>query len=582
MDANFFSGPEMQALRHSLYYQVDENTNFREKVLNLIDAESFNPQDAYFYDMIPAIRFLYNDKKHVAYTTPNKRIWLNVPHEYNKVDWWVFIYYHECLHQLWDTFGVEDEIRKSGVKCYPKLLNLASDCVINDFLANIRKKKEPPNLINPEWVEKEFGVKYDRYVDNQLSLYMKMLQSPKMKDQEEIEKMIKKMLDGMGDANSDEDGEGENQSGQGDDEGQNGGGSNGNNPADSEGGEEGEGGGKGGENTAGGKGKSGKGSHGNEGKRGEGGQGSGEAAEISDTDAPNAGAQGGGKMDKSKKTTDGFSYDPKYDDLADKYIQDISNQYRNSLSGQVGDFVSKCKGSVKDISKLKDMGKEGITAHVHEGGSRNWNKKFNMTVERFIAQRFNKASQQTKKTYMKPPRRGGITQIGAPVMQGKMRIRDGIVISMAFYVDTSGSMSGAPIANVCKAVNKIAQDVEGKYKRKLAGKQGSGFNFEAWSFDVCFHKEKMPLGIPARQADNIDLDELLIGMQEKTKTSWINVIFTDAGFPVDPSVCVPIIKKFEGVIIYVINGNKYESEYNEIANKCKNFIYIQADNDFTV
>ena len=183
---------------------------------------------------------------------------------------------------------------------------------------------------------------------------------------------------------------------------------------------------------------------------------------------------------------------------------------------------------------------------------------------------------------MKPPRRGGITQIGAPVLQGKTRIRDGIVISMAFYVDTSGSMSGAPIANVCKAVNKITQDVEGKYKKKLAGKPGSGFDFDAWSFDLSFHKEKLPLGIPARNTGNIDLDELLIGMQEKTKTSWINVIFTDAGFPVNPSICVPIIKKFDGVIVYVINGNVYENEYKEIANKCKNFIYIQADNKFTI
>ena len=177
MDASFFEGDEMQALRHSLYYEVDSSTSLREKILDYINASTYNPQDTYFYDMIPAIRFLYTDPESVAYTDRDKLIWLNPPHHFQKVEEWDFIYYHECLHQLWDTFGVEDELIKQGITFNHGILNIASDCVINDFLSEIRKKKEPAHLINSDYIKNTYGVVYDRYEDDQITLYKKIIQN---------------------------------------------------------------------------------------------------------------------------------------------------------------------------------------------------------------------------------------------------------------------------------------------------------------------------------------------------------------------------------------------------------------------
>lgn len=550
LDPDFFSGDEMQALRHSLYFKTDKYTEFRELVLDYINTSTYNPQDSFFFDMIPAIRFLYNDHEHVAYTTQEKLVWLNVPYEYKKVEWWDFIYYHECLHQLWSTFEVGDKIKKSGVKLNFRWLNLASDCIINDFLATLRKKEMPPNLITPEYIKKNFGVEYDRYTDDQLTLYMKMVESGKHPSDEQIDK-------DMGDGDVGEGGEerGEDQSGQGDDTGQNAPNGQGND------------GDEGGENGGDDEGQSGK--------------GDGEALEMDPTKAPRKGAFSSGKLDRSKGVDRGFSYDPKYEKLSQSYINDIVSQYSNNLTGPLGNFVNKCKSAIGNIGKLKAVNNTGagITFKTNSQGTRDWNKRFNAVIDREVGRQVNKASSKFKKTYSRPKRGAGVTKIGGPLIQGKQRIKDGVTISIAYYVDTSGSMEGQPISNVCRAVNTLTVNIDKKYMKKDVVKNTE---FTAYSFDERFRKEQVPLNIPARNAGNIDLDELLIGMQEKTDTCWVNVIFTDAGFTVIPRVCIPIIKKFKGIIVFVINSDMREVEYKQIEKACSNFIYIQADDNFSI
>lgn len=566
MDASFFDGDEMQALRHSLYFKVDASTPLREKILDYINASTYNPQDAFFFDMIPAIRFLYNDRESIAYTTPDKLIWLNVPHEYSKVEEWDFIYFHECLHQLWDTFGVEEEIKKQGIKCHHRLLNLASDCVINDFLAAIRKKKEPSGLINPQWVKDHYGVTYNRYIDDQITLYKKMLEAKEEKNITDDED--------YGDMGE---GDGENQTGQGDDEGQNSGGQgkgNGkgqNNDGDNED-QPGQNGGKGEDQT--GKGDDKGQNSGGQGK----GNGKGDGTAQDAEGSPRAGSFSGGKLDKSKPVDNGFSYDPKYEKIAKQYVNDIHNQYKNSLGGQLGDFLGKCKDAKKHIADLKNAD-TGMTLKVNDGGSRAWNKKFNSTIDTYVTQQVRKASSQFKKSWRYVKRGSGPVKFGAPLQQGKERVRDGISINMGFYVDTSGSMLGSPIKNCCKAVNHIIEETDKNFLKNPIVK---GTEYLAYSFDDYFHKEKVPLGIHARNAGNIDLDELLNGMLTKTQTSMINVILTDADFPANPSVCVPIIKKFSGLLVFVINSTKHSADYEEIEKQCKNFKYIEADENFTV
>lgn len=175
-------------LRYSLYEQEDDNLEFREGVIRKIYAVNFKKSNATFFDFMPAIRFLYNDDgTHIAYTTPDCEIFLNTyfvtpanakenPGYVHTKEDWDFIYAHECLHQIWDTFKVADKIKEQGIEFDHYILNLASDCVINDYLVYRKSKAEPPGLINPKYIKDNWGIDYDRTTDTQFSLYMKMMQ----------------------------------------------------------------------------------------------------------------------------------------------------------------------------------------------------------------------------------------------------------------------------------------------------------------------------------------------------------------------------------------------------------------------
>ena len=170
---------ELKLLKDSLIAasEVDGKENFRVRLIEYIDDTADNEEDEFFYDMIEFCRFLKPDPETTAYTTPDHLIYLNAPGIFGeKVREWDFIYCHECLHQLWDTFGVEDQIKKNGIKFDHYVLNVASDCVINDYLSAIRKKSAPSEVILPEHLQKQFGVTYDRKVDTQFTLYLKLLE----------------------------------------------------------------------------------------------------------------------------------------------------------------------------------------------------------------------------------------------------------------------------------------------------------------------------------------------------------------------------------------------------------------------
>ena len=170
---------------------------FRVKVIEYINDSSSAEDDEFFFDMLEFVRFLDPDnpeqfKNAIAYTKPDKRIYLNAPGTIigKKIKQWDFTYDHECLHQLWDTFAVAKKIVKEKGEYDHDLLNIASDCVINDYLVYNRNKEIPDNLITPEYLEKTFGVVYNRKEDTQYSLYLKLL-----KIKEEKQAQYKKMMD---------------------------------------------------------------------------------------------------------------------------------------------------------------------------------------------------------------------------------------------------------------------------------------------------------------------------------------------------------------------------------------------------
>lgn len=157
---------------------VDGEGTFRVKLIEYINDTADNDDDKYFFDMLPFVRFLEPGSEGIAYTDESKRIFMNAPcqHIGKNFKQWDFTFDHECLHQLWDTFGVRDKLVAEGYEYNHQILNIASDCVINDYLSYYRKKEQAPNTITPKYLKERFGVEYDRKVDTQYSLYLKLIE----------------------------------------------------------------------------------------------------------------------------------------------------------------------------------------------------------------------------------------------------------------------------------------------------------------------------------------------------------------------------------------------------------------------
>jgi len=146
-----------------------------------VDLECDEEGKEFFYYMLPALRFMKEDGKHIAYTTPKKAICLFAPNKEIKTTMpnWFFIYLHECLHQLWDTFAAEDEVREQVGECDGWIMNIASDCVINEFIhthRDFRLKFPSDGLVTAKKLFDNYGVSYIPSKDTQISLYFKLME----------------------------------------------------------------------------------------------------------------------------------------------------------------------------------------------------------------------------------------------------------------------------------------------------------------------------------------------------------------------------------------------------------------------
>ena len=177
---------------------VDGEGAFRVKLIEYINDTADNDDDKYFFDMLPFVRFLEPGSEGIAYTDESKRIFMNAPcqHIGKNFKQWDFTFDHECLHQLWDTFGVRDKLVADGYEYNHQILNIASDCVINDYLSHYRKKEQAPNTITPKYLKERFGVEYDRKVDTQYSLYLKLIEKQDKIENDPLCKEVNQDFDG--------------------------------------------------------------------------------------------------------------------------------------------------------------------------------------------------------------------------------------------------------------------------------------------------------------------------------------------------------------------------------------------------
>ena len=171
----------------------EKSIEFRVDTTEYIDMKSDNDSSGFFYDMLPYMRFTTPDVEGIAWTDKIGLIYLNCPNNSIGDDkkHWDFIYDHECLHQLWDTFGVEDELKKNGIKFDHMLLNIASDCVINDYLHEYLKKSMPDDLITPKLLKERYDVEYSSKDDTQYTLYLKLLEKlEEIKKDEDLQQKL--------------------------------------------------------------------------------------------------------------------------------------------------------------------------------------------------------------------------------------------------------------------------------------------------------------------------------------------------------------------------------------------------------
>lgn len=698
--SSLINSKELKLLKDSLIAasEVDGKENFRVKLIEYVDDTADNEEDEFFYDMIEFCRFLKPDPETTAYTTPDHLIYLNAPGVFGeKVREWDFVYCHECLHQLWDTFGVEEQIKKNGIKFDHFVLNVASDCVINDYLSAIRKKSAPSEVILPEHLQKQFGVTYDRKVDTQFTLYLKLL--------EVAEKLRKdqKCQDAQ-DGGDGQEGQGGSSSGGSSSGSGSSGSSSSSNKNDNtaegaqksadeakkaadkaqqnadsgkgsqkdadaakeaakeaqdaadrakdaanKGDKEGEAkaakeakaaadrakklageGDKDGNNTAEGAQKSADEAKKAAGKAqqnadsGKGSQKDADAAKEAAKEAQDAAnrakeaADRGDKegeakaaqeakdaADRAKKLagedntdrTDGNGSESKdkasggkgqgndspegveiTGELTEEQkaqikakAEGVIKRYKDKITGVFGDFVKKCRNSVKcDPNGLANNTKKGKGA---------WNKQMDVAINAYVKKNLDKKRRQFEQTYKRVKRGSGIVKMGAPIIPGKRIKDDKMPINIAYYIDRSGSMESS-IDKVFEAAFKISEALKQRFRKDKLVKST---DFRTFVFNTHMYEIKFGQTTSA-SGGTMGLDQILEFINKNTKNVLINIIITDAGFTVNENEIKNFLKTgVDGLVIFITNSEN--SEVKKIANepdfKTK-LIYILADADFNV
>ena len=589
MASSLLKEPELEGVLVSMENLNDPSTfEWQDDLVGYINDSCGNNDDMFFYDMLPFMRFV-RDKDATAWTDPYMMMYFNAPYSQiagRNIAQWEFIYCHECLHQLWDTFAVGDEIKAKKIECDHNLLNIASDCVINDYLSAIRHKNMPANIITPEYLKDGFGVEYNRKEDTQFTLYLKLL---KVKEQMLKDPRIKKMLEDMekeGNSGSGGGGGMSVPSGSKSNSQKGGGGKGASGKQDSDidkmsGDEAAEAAQEAADAAADAASKSGDSKAKKAAKEAQdAADAAADAAAKGDTKtarkkakearekAREAGADGddgkGGQGQGHSGTGKGKFTNEDYRKQAKKVI----DKYKNKLSGALGEFVSKCNSS----KKLEDDSLKG----KNDSGSTKWNQTLEVEIIGFVKQRIQQKKREFENTYKKVKRGSGYIKYGSPIQPGHRIRKDGIVLDFAFWIDRSGSMEGDPVKNASATTFNISKSIQRIYDREPLVDEIKS-DFYAWDTVV----EKIKFGqVPKAYGGTMNIDELFGEIEKISKDYMVNVIITDGGFSVDQAVATKFLKSLPGLFIVVCNSHQEECVQLEKKNRL-NFVYIEADNDFT-
>ena len=140
-------------------------------------------------------------------------------------------------------------------------------------------------------------------------------------------------------------------------------------------------------------------------------------------------------------------------------------------------------------------------------------------------------------------------------------------------------MWGEDLDNATKLAYGISDAIEGKHKheKKVIDK----FDFGFYTFNENIQKIKKNQKVVS-DGGNMSFEELLDVMKKHSINDMINVIITDAGFPINVSKTVKFVEDMNGLFVFVTNMNQNEADYREVEKKAPkhNFKYILADRHF--
>lgn len=599
----------------------DSNQKFRVSLIEYINDTSDNNDDVFFYEMLEFVRFLDPSSDSVAYTTPDRLIYLNSPGKIGKeFRQWDFVYCHECLHQLWETFNVGDEIKKQkNIEYDHYILNVASDCVINDYLYTYRKKTRPSNLITPEYIKESYGVEYNRLEDNQFSLYCKLIAvKEKLKNDKKLQQMMNDMDDGNDDNNTT--GSSSNSSSMGGSDSANGksqqSNSNSSNKSNSKTQKTNSNSGnsqsdenltaddaqksadeaKNAADKAKEDVKSGKCSQEDADNADKAAKDAQDAADKAKEcanngdkkgehkyakaakDAANKAKQSQDKGDNSKgngNNSDNITNIETKQDLDEirNRANNILKKHQSRLTGAIGEFISK----IKDAKQMKmPKSKMGIDA---KNGNGSWNAELEAVVKSFVKSQIAHKKRILQNSYKRVKRGTGPIEFSPNKINllepGRIPKKNKMAINVAFYIDRSYSMNGC-IDDVFTACYDICEEL-----RKKFSKEALVENIDYRIFTFNNYMTEIKFGDKVNAAGGtMNFDEIIDFMIENTDKFLINIIITDADFKIPTAEVNTMIKKIDGLVVFITNNEK-----REVKNMAKNthkLHYILANKDFTI
>jgi len=487
--------------------------DYRLQLLKYLDTAYYENGEYLFFNMLEYTRFI-KAVKDIAYTNRERLIFLNAPTPLlgNENYKWDFVFAHECLHQIYDTFGVGDMIKKElGNDRYDHyLLNVASDCVINETLSRRYKKKSPDKLITAKYLKQKYNISYNINEDTQYSMYLKLLEAKDKHEEMRQDEVLSKNTSIHDKAQP-----GEGQPGQpGEGEGQ---------PSNQPG-------------------------------EGEGQQGQGK--------------QAGEAGDKPQKSFSNEEFG-EYKDLIDYYdsepevaLSDLIDKAKNTLTGPIGEFIDNLNKIPAQIKKTK----YGINLSVAKGQKTDYIKELFNKSRAILSNKIQSIQKKYKNTYTRVNRRNPFND-GGIIKKGRKIEQDKIDLDISYYVDISGSMTDVNVSKIFNNLYSNSKSVADTYTKTYKDILDNVlFNYYAFNEHISPVKNNV---IPKSIGSNVDLDVILKYIKKTTETSLINIIITDAGFDIFNDKIIAEWKDVDGFLIIITNTVSGWPGYAQIEQQSK-------------